>query len=679
MTVTTDDTPAARRDEAGTAPGDRPFRPDVQGLRAVAILLVVLYHASIPGMSGGYVGVDVFFVISGFVITGVLLRERASTGRTSIRAFYGRRARRIIPAATLVIIATVLATFFFLGSATGWTTAVDGKWASVFLANFHFAGTATNYLASQSPPSPLQNYWSLAVEEQFYIVYPTAFLVVAAFMTWVSFRVRLGALLGATIVGSYVLSIVMTTSNPSAAYFSPFTRAWELALGGLLALTSDTLRRLAPLVAAGASWLGLGGILLAAFIFSSTTAYPGSLVAIPVLGTALVIAGGTAQPAHGAELVLRLRPFQLLGLVSYSLYLWHWPILTIAAQRDGKTTLPVAENVVLVALALLLAVGTYALVENPIRHSRILMTRRWASVATGLCLMASSLAVTTFEVHRYNASATTASIANAASGTACPYPTKEQIASMHYAAGSGRRASGGPAAPPRTRMVVVGDSTACTLLLGLAAVGPSYGIRVESGGVIGCGIVSGRLAPYYYNGLDLLAYTKTCQSRARAAEASAFRLGKPDIILWSSTDERSAIAIHTPTGNEVLLQGSPRWRKVMLRRMDTRLQQFIATGATVVLLLQPPFVDAGSPTRPTTKDADFARLNSMLRQIAARHPGHIGVLDLSARVCPSGPPCPYRVGGLIIRPDDEHYESAGSLWVATWLVPRVLSTVRNTS
>ncbi len=676
MTVTTDDTPEALRDEAGTAPGDRRFRPDVQGLRAVAILLVVLYHASIPGLSGGYVGVDVFFVISGFVITGVLLRERTSTGSTSIRAFYGRRARRIIPAATLVIIATVVATFIFVGSATGWTTAVDGKWASVFLANFHFAGTATNYLASQSPPSPLQNYWSLAVEEQFYIVYPTAFLVVAALMTRVPLRVRLGALLGATIVSSYVLSIVMTASNPSAAYFSPFTRAWELALGGLLAVTSDSLRRLGPLVAAGASWLGLGAIVSSAFVFTSATAYPGSLVVVPVLGSALVIAGGTAQPPYGAEVALRLRPFQLLGLVSYSLYLWHWPILTIAAQRDGKTTLPVGENLGLLILGLALAVVTYRLVENPIRHSKPLMTRRWASIAMGLCLIASSLAVTTFEVHRYQASAPSAGVADATPGTACALPTKRQVASLHYPT---RRATSVPAVPAETRMVVVGDSTACTLLIGLAAVGPSYGIQVESGAVIGCGIVSGRLAPYYYNGLDLEAYTRTCQSRARAAEAAALRLGKPDVIVWSSTFERSGIALHTPTGLEVLVQGTPRWRKVMLQRMDTRLKQFIATGATVVLLLQPPFVDAGSPSRPTAKDAEFALLNTMLGQLAARHPGHVGVLDLSTRVCPSGPPCPYRVGGLVVRPDGADYESAGSLWVATWLVPRILSTVRATS
>ena len=155
------------RDEPGTDPGDRRFRPDVEGLRAVAIVLVVLYHGNLHALSGGYVGVDVFFVISGFVITGVLLRERASRQHTSFLSFYGRRCRRIIPAATLVIVVTVIATYGVLGALYGKPTAVDARWTAVFLANFHFTATGTNYLSAQEPPSPLLNFWSLAVEEQF--------------------------------------------------------------------------------------------------------------------------------------------------------------------------------------------------------------------------------------------------------------------------------------------------------------------------------------------------------------------------------------------------------------------------------------------------------------------------------------------------------------------------------
>ena len=162
---------------------------------AVAILLVVLFHVGFPGISGGYVGVDVFFVISGFVITGVLLPEHASTAHVSLVGFYGRRARRIIPAATVVIVATVIMAIVLLGPVDATSTAVDGQWASVFLPNFHFAASSTNYLASQLPPSPLQNFWSLAVEEQFYLIYPTLFLLVVGLFPRVSIRLGFGSFL----------------------------------------------------------------------------------------------------------------------------------------------------------------------------------------------------------------------------------------------------------------------------------------------------------------------------------------------------------------------------------------------------------------------------------------------------------------------------------------------------
>ncbi len=231
-------------DEAGTPPEDRAFRPDVEGLRALAVLLVVLYHAGLPRLTGGYVGVDVFFVISGFVITGLLLRERRSTGGTSIIDFYARRVRRILPAATLVIVATVIGAFVVLGTVSGVSAANDGRWAAAFLANFHFEATGTDYLTARLPPSPLQNYWSLSVEEQFYVVYPTLVLIIASLRGRLDVRARLAILLGGVIVPSYWLSVVQTSAHPAAAYFSPFTRAWELALGALVAVGTSWLRKL---------------------------------------------------------------------------------------------------------------------------------------------------------------------------------------------------------------------------------------------------------------------------------------------------------------------------------------------------------------------------------------------------------------------------------------------------
>jgi peptidoglycan/LPS O-acetylase OafA/YrhL len=391
-------------DEAGTAPGDRKFRPDVEGLRAVAILLVILFHAGVPRITGGFVGVDVFFVLSGFVITGLLLREHASSrwehsasGRIRLLAFYGRRSRRILPAATLVIILTILASYHWLGFLTGDDTARVGRTAALFYANFHFIATGTNYLASQAPPSALQNYWSLSVEEQFYVVYPTLFLLAALSWRRISIRPKLTVLLVCAIVASFAWSIHQTSSNSVAAFFSPFTRAWELAIGALIAVASLQLAKLPRSLATVMTWAGLGGILISAFAFTSATPYPGSAVVLPVISTALIVAGGMAHPRAGAEFLLRLPPFQWLGKFSYSLYLWHWPILIIAAQHAGHP-LSVEDNLLWVLLALVLSVGSYFLIENPIRHWSFLARSGGRSVSLGALLIALTLALATFEI-----------------------------------------------------------------------------------------------------------------------------------------------------------------------------------------------------------------------------------------------------------------------------------------
>jgi peptidoglycan/LPS O-acetylase OafA/YrhL len=382
---------------------ERKFRPDVQGLRAVAVLLVLLYHANWTVVSGGYVGVDVFFVISGFVITGVLLRERGSSGRTSLRSFYGRRARRIIPAATLVILATVVATYVFLGVLAGDRTAVDGRWAAIFLVNFHFASEGTNYLAAQNLPSPLQNFWSLSVEEQFYLVYPTLFLLLAAVRTRISLRTRLAIGLVVVMIASFALSVTQTNSNPTVAYFSPFTRAWELALGGLVAVGTQWLLKLPARIGVAATWLGLGAVIISAVTLTSQSAYPGSLVAIPVIGAAMIIAGGTVASRSGAESLLGFVPLGWIGNMSYSLYLWHWPILIIAAEYQDKTSLTFAQNLPWIGVAFVLSIISYQIVENPIRHSKFIRRNRWASLTLGVVLIVVTVVGTTLVVDRESA------------------------------------------------------------------------------------------------------------------------------------------------------------------------------------------------------------------------------------------------------------------------------------
>ena len=379
-------------DEAGTPPEDRPFRPDILGLRAVAVLLVVIVHAQLKFLTGGYIGVDVFFVISGFVITGLLLRERSVTGKTRILAFYGRRARRIVPAAMLVIVISVIAERLFVGAGAADFAAGQARWASVFLANFP---QHENIL--DPTPAPLGAYWSLAVEEQFYLVYPMLLVAVATIARRRSLRIKLGLLLAVTIISSFTWSVLSSSgAGVLTAYVSPFTRAWELAVGALLAVCASRLEKLPLMLAAVMTWVGLAVIVIAAVCIKGTSDYPGYIAAVPVGATALIIAGGTVAPRWGAEALLRLAPFKWLGLWSFSIYLWHYPILIVATQHWGHTNIP--TNLLLAGAAVTLAAGTYFAIENPIRHWSFLARFPLASVLGGIGLIVSGMLIVTFAI-----------------------------------------------------------------------------------------------------------------------------------------------------------------------------------------------------------------------------------------------------------------------------------------
>lgn len=392
--------PDSQLDEVHRPASDRKFRPDVEGVRAVAVALVVLYHAGVGPFPGGYVGVDVFFVLSGFLITGQLIAMREATAKAPavLVDFYARRTRRILPAGTIVLVVTVLASYHWLGFLRADTVAEDGQWTAVFAANVHFALQGTQYLTALAPPSPLQHYWSLAVEEQFYLVWPLLILVASAVGAKIDLRSKLAAALLVLIAASFAWSVVQTQQNATWAYFSPLTRAWELAIGAILAVMTPSLLRIPARFGPWMSWTGLVGIIASAVFLSAATAFPGSAAALPVLSTALVIAGGTAKPGSGAEIVLGRAPFQWLGKLSYSLYLWHWPLLQIAAETAGKTLSP-ADNLRWVALALVLAFLTYQLAENPIRRSQILRRHPWYSLAFGAILVLVSYGFCSWQLH----------------------------------------------------------------------------------------------------------------------------------------------------------------------------------------------------------------------------------------------------------------------------------------
>ncbi|WP_019972188.1 acyltransferase [Mycobacterium sp. 141] len=375
---------------AGTAPAgvSSRFRPDIEGMRAIAVLLVVLYHAYGTPFVGGFVGVDVFFVISGFLITGLLLRERERSGRISVSDFYARRVRRILPAATLVVLVTLFATYRWLGFIAGNSVAGDAKWSAVFAANLHFGLTRTDYFGAQMPPSPLQHMWSLGVEEQFYLIWPgvtVALLLVARRM---HHRKVLAGALCAIIAASLTWSVLQTSVNQTWAYFSPLTRAWELALGALIAVMAPTIaRRLKYGFAPSAlAFVGLAGIVLAAVLLTSQTRYPGAAVALPVLGSGALIAAGCADPRTLVGRCLSIHPMRWLGARSYSLYLWHWPLLVIPDQYSADD-MSVLATTGWVLLAVVASEITYRLVENPFRRAKLLTARTGTTLALGLALV----------------------------------------------------------------------------------------------------------------------------------------------------------------------------------------------------------------------------------------------------------------------------------------------------
>jgi peptidoglycan/LPS O-acetylase OafA/YrhL len=367
------------------------FRPDIQAVRALAVALVVLYHANIPGVHGGFLGVDVFFVVSGFVITNVLLRERASTGGTSIPDFYARRVRRILPAATAVLIVTVFVTYHWLSFITGAMNADDAKYVAAFIGNFHFASLGTQYFTATQPPSTLQQFWSLAVEEQFYLVWPVLFLLLTLSWRGISVVARLASALTLIIGISLAWCIVETHQNEVWAFFSPLTRAWELAVGALIAVVGPHLRGRAPRAGLLLASVGLVAVLLSTWFYTSTTLWPGVAVIVPVVATGAIIAGGSLRGPERFGHVVRFYPFQWLGNVSYSLYLVHWPVIAIATQY-AIAPLPLRSEFGLVALSVAVAAALYYAIENPIRRSKWLKGHRLITFVGGATLIGLSFA-----------------------------------------------------------------------------------------------------------------------------------------------------------------------------------------------------------------------------------------------------------------------------------------------
>ncbi|GAB5534650.1 MAG: acyltransferase family protein [Rubricoccaceae bacterium] len=379
------------------------YRADIEGLRAVAVVIVVLFHAKVPGFEGGFIGVDVFFVLSGYLITWLLVDEAEQKGGINLARFYARRARRLLPAMAVVLVFTLAGTALLYAPFEQRMMARTWAATALYVSNIDFASRTLDYHGASAETNPLLHTWSLSVEEQFYLIWPCLVLLGLGVAAWQRRRrspsvKRLSAVLGVTTGLSFALSLYLTSREGSWAFYLSPTRAWEFGIGGLAVLvpirTWGIPARYATMVAKSGSVLAVAGLGLATVFFGSETPFPGVAALVPVLATVVLLRAGAV--GAGTEdgfipRVLSARPMQWIGKLSYSWYLWHWPILVFAAAIAEP--LGALERFSALAISFGLAVASYTWVENPLRHHKMLAVRPSRSfiMAAAVSLFATAL------------------------------------------------------------------------------------------------------------------------------------------------------------------------------------------------------------------------------------------------------------------------------------------------
>ncbi len=345
------------------------FRKDIQGLRAIAVGAVLLYHAGVPGLTGGYVGVDMFFVISGFLITTHLLGQLERHGRVNFGEFYAKRIRRILPASFVVLILSVVGAVIWYPPILMDDVRRGAIATALYIPNLLFAADGTNYLASGTP-SLFQHYWSLGIEEQFYLLWPLVLSL--GFVLMRGNRRVLFVGVAAVVVGSFAYCVHLTGLSQPDAFFLLPSRMWELGAGGLAAFVLSSPRfRIPGAFADSLAWAGLAGILATVLMFDDGTVFPSYNAALPVLASVAVVVGGGAPGRFGPGAILGARPMQFIGTISYSIYLVHWPVLMLAQTAVGEwNPLPLHVTLSLALLCIPLAWLSYRFVEEPCRRGR---------------------------------------------------------------------------------------------------------------------------------------------------------------------------------------------------------------------------------------------------------------------------------------------------------------------
>ena len=638
------------------------FRGDIDGLRAVAILAVVAYHANLVGFAGGFVGVDVFFVISGYLITTKLVTESERTGRVALLSFWAKRLRRLVPAMASMLIVVLIVSVFVLSPRELPRVAQSGAAASAYVSNILFATGTTTYFGSPTTENPFLHTWSLGVEEQFYLVWPLLIWGVAALAARAAgglrgSRRRLGIVLGGVLVISFLISLGLTRSGNQWAFFGLPSRAWEFAAAGLAAIVvlPARWRRRGPATAAAV--VGLLMIAGAVVVFDGADAYPGVRALVPTVGTLLVLLGGvelasgTPAPVSG---LLAHPAMRWVGRVSYSWYLWHWPFMVFASA------LFISESPVVRVPAGFAALGVawvvHRRIEDPIRFSPVMRrssarTFGLAAVITLATLVVAGLVAWRGDVARTWPETQLLEAANQANDLTCQTFAKDAAGRVYC--------DGGDPDGSRT-VVLVGDSHAGQWMLALDAVAADADVRLVSRWVPACPGIPVQVTNPLGLDLDCTAYQE--DTLAMIEELS------PDlVVVTQSATYQGRIAARDGAALEAEEQLGA-WGEAYGSFVDTLTDAGVpvATIVDTPQLAVSPLPCLGRPTgdaeRCAAERGDAFAEGAAIRDVEARLRAErqIPTLDLSDQLC-DDTSCGVIDGDLIVFADRHHITTQWAL------------------
>lgn len=618
------------------------FRSDIEGLRALAILLVVAAHTGLAGLEGGFVGVDVFFVLSGFLITSQLKQELQNSHRIDFARFWARRARRLLPMLVVVISASCLFAWWLYPPGGLPDQARSATAAAVWISNLHFAFSDLDYFAPQSAGNLLLHTWSLSVEEQFYLLWP--FLVALGWRLGM-LRLRPQEGLATTLILVFLLSLVacsaLSKSHPLLAFYMMPMRAWEFALGGIVyllfqdQLDSDRRRNLGACV-------GIGLILLAAALFKANHTSPAIYALPPTLGTALLLAAGSRNGLHPVGRVLSWRPMQWLGRHSYAIYLWHWPVLILGGELWGTST---ANRLACVGAAVLLAWISHRWIEAPVRQQTwwVVRPRTGLLFALGCSLLAVLVAQ----------SLKTAAEARLKSPGFQEYWQQTADLPVIYSLGCDDwyhsdvlRPCVSTADPARFTAVVVGDSIGLQWFPAYAQLFAPPEWRLVVLTKSSCPLVD---VPFFYSRIGR-EYVE-CASWRQKAIARIAEL-KPDIVIWGSSHTYGFSEAEWTQGSRRLLDRVSQAAGMIYLIRSTPVLPFNAAHCAAPRSTVHRLLAGENHCSSQAQDPLNDQVYQWLSQ-AAKGYDNVKAVDLNPAVCPSGV-CNAISSGQLTYRDNQH-------------------------